>query len=100
MKNYRIKEVDGKFYPQERFFLFFWDNIKLYDRASRDWFIKSAEANCYDGTVEYLIAKDVWGATHYIMPDFKTLERAKIFIEEYQKFLEEERQKRKAKYHY
>ena len=68
MNNYRVKEVDGKFYPQERFFFFFWDYVKLEDRESRDWFVQSAEANCYDGTVTYLIAKDAWGATHWIRP--------------------------------
>ena len=76
MKNYRVKEVDGKFYPQERVLLFFWQTIKLYDRAARDWFVQSAEANCYDGTVTYLIAKDAWGVTNWIQPEFKTLDRA------------------------
>lgn len=100
MNNYRVKEVDGKFYPQERFFFFFWDEIKLEDRESRDWFVQSAENNCYDGTVTYLIAKDAWGATHYIMPEFKTLDRAKRFIEEYKKFLERKNEQQKVKYYY
>lgn len=100
MKKYRIKEVDGKFCPQERFLLFFWDNLKLYSRASRDWFITSAQDNLFNGTVGYLVCKDAWGVTQWLKPEFYTLERAKIFIEEYQKFLEEERRKGKAKYHY
>jgi hypothetical protein len=100
MKKYRIKETDGKFYPQERYFLFFWDNVKLYNRASRDWFFKSAQAGLFDGTVSYQICKDAWDVTHWVSPEFDTLERAKIFIEEYEKFLEEERQKRKSKYYY
>ena len=100
MKNYRVKEVDGKFYPQERIFFFFWDNVKLEDRASRDWFVQSAEANCYDGTVEYLIAKDAWCVTNRIQPEFKTLDRAKRFIEEYKKFLERKYENQKAKYYY
>ena len=100
MKNYRVKEVDGKFYPQERVILFFWQTIKIYDRAARDWFVQSAEANCYDGTVTYLIAKDAWGVTNWIQPEFKTLDRAKRFIEEYKKFLERKYEKQKAKYYY
>ena len=100
MNNYRVKEVDGKFYPQERFFFFFWDYVKLEDRESRDWFVQSAEANCYDGTVTYLIAKDAWGATHWIRPEFKTLDRAKRFIEEYKKFLERKNEQQKVKYYY
>lgn len=100
MKKYRIKEVDGKFYPQERFFLFFWDDLKLYNRASRDWFITSAQDNLFNGTVGYLVCKDAWDVTLWIKPEFDTLERAKIFIEEYEKFLEGERQKRKSKYYY
>lgn len=100
MKNFRVKELDGKFYPQERFFFFFWDTIKLYDRAARDWFVTSAENNCYDGTVTYLIAKDAWGATNWIQPEFNTLGRAKLFIEEYKKFLERKYENQKAKYYY
>lgn len=100
MKKYRIKETDGTFYPQERYFLFFWDNVKLYSRESRDWFFKSAQAGLYNCTVSYQICKDAWDVTRWVSPEFNTLERANIFIEEYQKFLEEERRKRKAKYHY
>ena len=115
MKNYRVKEIDGKFYPQERFFFFFWDNIKLADRASRDWFVTSAENNCYDGTPRKMlvvvvqakqapklkqIAKDAWGTTNWIQPEFNTLGRAKLFIEEYKKFLERKYEKQKAKYYY
>lgn len=100
MKNYRVKELDGKFYPQERMLFFFWDNIKLEDRVSRDWFIMAAENNRFDGTVHYLIAKDAWGATHYISPEFDTLDRAKLFIEEYKKFLGRKYENQKAKYHY
>ena len=100
MKKYRIKQVGDLFYPQERSFLFFWDNIKLYDRASRDWFVKSAQDNLYNGTVGYQICKDAWDVTRWISPEFDTLEHAKVFIEEYKKFLEERRQKQKAKYYY
>ena len=100
MNNYRVKELDGNFYPQERFFFFFWDNIKLVDRVSRDWFVESAENNLFDGTVHYLIAKDAWGSTLWIRPEFNTLERAKRFIEEYKKFLERKYENQKAKYHY
>ena len=63
MNNYRVKETDGKFYPQERTLFFFWDNIKLYDRVARDWFVKSIQDNLYDGTVEYLCCKDNWGTS-------------------------------------
>lgn len=100
MKKYRIKETDGTFYPQESYFLFFWDNVKLYSRASRDWFFKSAQAGLFDGTVSYQICKDAWDVTYWVSPEFNTLERAKLFIEKYEKFLEEERQKRKSKYYY
>lgn len=100
MKNYRVKEIEGKFYPQERFCFFFWYNIRLEDRVSRDWFVESAENNLFDGTVTYLKAKDVWGATHWICPEFNTLDRAKLFIEEYKKFLERKYENQKAKYHY
>lgn len=100
MKNYRVKEIDGKFYPQERILFFFWDNIKLHDRAARDWFIQSAEANRYDGTVGFLIAKDAWNVTQWIQPEFNTLGRAKLFIEEYKKFLERKYENQKAKYYY
>ena len=100
MKHYRVKEIDGNFYPQERFFFFFWDNIKLYDRVSRDWFVSSIQANLYDGPVTYLVAKDAWGATNWLQPEFETLERAKLFIEEYKKFLERKYENQKAKYYY
>jgi len=100
MKNYRIKEVDGKFYPQEKFFFFFWDNIKLQERAARDWFIRSAETNIYNGTVKYIVCKDAWNVIQWFTPEFDTLEHAKLFIEEYKKFLERKYQKQKAKYYY
>ena len=100
MKHYRVKQVGDVFYPQERVFFLFWTNIKLYDRASRDWFIESAQDGHYNGTVNYLIAKDAWGVTNWIMPTFDSLDRAKIFIEEYQKFLERKYQRQKAKYYY
>lgn len=100
MKNYRIKELDGKYYPQYRSLFFFWNDIKLYDRASRDWFVKSIEDNRYNGMVEYLVAKDAWGVINWIKPEFKVLEHAKIFIEEYQKFLKRKDEKRKVKYYY
>ena len=98
MKNYRIKQVDGKFYPQERICFFFWDNIKLEDRVSRDWFVISLDN--YNGMATYLKAKDDWGATHYLLPEFKTLDSAKLFIEEYKKFLERKYQRQKEKYYY
>lgn len=100
MKKYRVKEIDGKFYPQERSFFFFWNNIRLYERAARDWFVKSAQNNCYDGTVKYLISKDSWGETNWIQPEFNTLGRAKLFIEEYKKFLERKYENQKVKYYY
>lgn len=101
MNNYRIKELDGHFYPQERFFFFFWDNIKLKDRVSRDWFISSVQDNnLYNGTVTYLICKDAWNVTHWFSPEFKTLKHAKLFIEEYKKFLERKYENQKAKYYY
>lgn len=100
MKKYRIKEIDGTFYPQERYFLFFWAKLKLYSRSARDWFFTSAQAGIFDSTVSYRIAKDGWGVTYWVSPEFNTLKRAKLFIEKYEKFLEEERQKRKSKYYY
>lgn len=100
MKQFRIKEINGKFYPQERYFFFFWCNIKLHDRVSRDWFIKYFTTNCYDGTVTYLVAKDAWGVTHWFQPEFKTLERAKTFIDEYKKFLKRKYENKKANYYY
>ena len=100
MKNYRIKELDGKYYPQYRSLFFFWNDIKLYDRASRDWFVKSIEDNRYNGMVEYLVAKDAWGVINWIKPEFNVLEHAKIFIEEYQKYLQRKGEKQKPKYHY
>ena len=100
MKAYRVRETNGKFYPQERRFFFFWDDIKLYDRVSRDWFITSVADNCYDGTVTYLVAKDAWDVIHWFRPEFETLECAKLFIEDYKKFLERKYENQKAKYYY
>ena len=70
MKKYRVKEIDGKFYPQERYFLFFWNNI------------------------------NVSGVTKLMQPEFNTLGRAKLFIEEYKKSLERKSVNQKAKYYY
>lgn len=100
MNQYRIKEIDGKFYPQEKFFFFFWDNVKLHNRVSRDWFINSVQDNLYNGMVEYYACKDGWGVTFWISPMFNTLESAKLFIEEYKNFLERKYQRQKAKYYY
>lgn len=100
MNNYRVKETDGKFYPQERTLFFFWDSIKLYDRVARNWFVKSIQDNLYDGTVEYLCCKDNWGTIRWLQPEFDTLERAKLFIEEYKKFLKRRYESQKAKYYY
>lgn len=96
MKNYRIKQIGDIYYPQERTFFFFWVNIKLYDKVSRDWFFQSVQDNIYNGTVNYLACKDAWDSTMWVQPEFKTLELAKLFIEEYKKFLENQ----KAKYYY
>ena len=100
MRKYRIKQIDNKYYPQERMLFFFWDNIKLEDMASRDWFVTSLDNNFYNGMATYLKAKDAWGATHYLLPEFKTLDSAKLFIEEYKKFLESEYDKQNMKYYY
>ena len=100
MNNYRVKEIDGKFYPQKRSLIFFWDNIRLYDRAARDWFVKSVQDNLYNGSVDYLVCEDAWGSIIWIRPEFETLERAKLFIEEYKKFLERKHENQKAKYYY
>lgn len=100
MKQYRIKEIDGKFYPQERTFFFFWNDIKLYDRVSRDWFIKSVQDNLYNGTVMYTACEDGWGSIMWLQPEFNTIERAKLFIEEYKKFLKRKYENQKAKYYY
>ena len=100
MKNFRIKELDGKYYPQERCLFFFWNDIKLYDRVSRDWFVTSIQDNRYNGMVEYLVCKDAWGEIIRISPQFNTLANAKIFIEEYQKYLERKDENQKAKYYY
>ena len=99
MKKYRIKEIDGMFYPQERF-VFCWDNIKLQDRATRDWFVNSLDGDPYKGMAKYLVCKDAWDVIMWIKPEFMTLESARLFIEEYKKFLEESKQKQKAKYYY
>lgn len=100
MNNYRVKEIDGKFYPQRRSFIFFWDYIRLYDRDSRDWFVSSVQDNQYNGAVEYLSCKDAWDSIIWFRPEFSTLEYAKLFIEEYKKFLKGKREKQKAKYYY
>jgi hypothetical protein len=100
VKNYRVKEIDGKFYPQKRSLIFFWDYIRLYDRESRDWFVQSVQDNLYNGSVDYLVCKDAWGSTIWFQPEFNSLEHAKLFIEEYKKFLERKYEKRKAKYYY
>lgn len=98
MKKYRIKEIDGKFYPQER--LLFWDNIKLQDRAARDWFVNSLHDDPYKGMAKYFVCRDAWDVIMWIKPEFMTLESVRLFIEEYKKFLEESKQKQKAKYYY
>ena len=100
MKQYRIKEIDEKFYPQKRTCIFFWDNIRLYDKVSRDWFVTSIQDNLYNGKVDYLVCKDAWGSIMWLQPEFETLDRAKLFIEEYKKFLERKYKHQKAKYYY
>ena len=100
MKKYRIKEIAGKFYPQERFLFFFWNDIKLYDKVSRDWFNKSAQDDLDNGAVDYLACRDAWGSTIWLQPEFKTLERAKLFIEEYEEFLRRKHEKQQVKYYY
>lgn len=100
MNNYRVKEIDRKFYPQRRSFIFFWDNIRLKECAARDWFVNSVQDNLYNGSVDYICCKDAWGSIIWLRPEFDTLERAKIFIKEYKKFLERKQEKRKAKYYY
>lgn len=98
MKKYRIKQIGNKYFPQERIFLFFWNNIKLQDRATRDWFFTVNQNYHYNGTVK--VQKDAWGEVFWVMPEFKTLESAKLFIEEYKNFLESEYDKQKVKYYY
>lgn len=100
MKKYRIKEIDGKFYPQKRSLVFFWDNIRLYDVDARDWFINSDQENPRYGTVDYLVYKDTWDSTIWFRPEFVTLDQAKLFIEEYKKFLRRKCESQKAKYYY
>lgn len=63
-------------------------------------FVKSAQDNLYDGTVNYLCCKDNWGSILWLQPEFETLERAKLFIEEYKKFLKRKYENQKAKYYY
>ena len=100
MKNYRVKEIDGKFCPQKRSLLFFWDDIRLYDCAARNWFVDSVQENPRYGTVDYIVCRDDWGSTIWFQPEFGTLEQAKLFIEEYKKFLERKRESEKSKYYY
>ena len=52
----------------------------------------------YNGTVK--VQKDAWEETLWVMPEFKTLESAKLFLEEYKNFLESEYDKQKVKYYY
>lgn len=98
MRKYRIKQIGDKFYPQEKSCFFFWVNIKLQDRATRDWFFTVNQNYHYNGTVK--VQKDAWEETLWVMPEFKTLESAKLFIEEYKNFLETEYDKQKVKYYY
>ena len=98
MKKYRIKQIGDKYYPQEKSCFFFWINIKLQDRATRDWFFTVNQNFHYNGTVK--VQKDVWEEVLWVMPEFKTLESAKLFIEEYKNFLESEYNKQKVKYYY
>ena len=98
MKKYRIKQIGDKYYPQEKSCFFFWINIKLYDRTTRDWFFTVNQNYHYNGTVK--VQKDVWEEVLWVMPEFKTLESAKLFIEEYKNFLESEYNKQKVKYYY
>lgn len=100
MKNYRIKQIGDKYYPQERTFFFYWVNIKLYDKVSRDWFFQSVQDNIYNDTVNYFACKYAWGSTKWLQPEFKTLELAKLFIEEYKNFLKRKYENQKAKYYY
>ena len=98
MRKYRIKQIGDKFYPQEKSCFFFWVNIKLQDRATRDWFFTVNQNYHYNGTVK--VQKDAWEETPRVMPEFKTLESAKLFLEEYKNFLESEYDKQKVKYYY
>ena len=98
MRKYRIKQIGDKFYPQEKSCFFFWVNIKLQDRTTRDWFFTVNQNYHYNGTVN--VQKDAWEEILWVMPEFKTLESAKLFLEEYKKFLESEYDKQKVKYYY
>lgn len=44
MASFRIKEKNGKFFPQERFLLFFWLNICYKDHFHRGSFSTYKEA--------------------------------------------------------
>jgi len=83
MQKYRIKQVGDDYYPQERVFFFFWDNIKLDSKDSRDWYL-----NVMNNISSFHeAAKDAWGVIHWYVPFFKTLDAAKEFIEKYKKYL-------------
>ena len=89
MQKYRIKQVGHEYYPQERVFLFFWDNIKLDSKQSRDWYLSTFDrtSNHYQESF-HESAKDAWGVIHWYTPFFTTLEAAKDFIQCYKQYLQ------------
>lgn len=84
MQKYRIKQIGDNFYPQKRTFLFFWENIKLEDKNTRDWYI--CYYNDHDGA-HYTLTNGDWGITIYAMPYFTTLIAARTFIVDYLNFI-------------
>ena len=88
MQKYRIKQVGHDYYPQERVFFFFWDNIKLDSKKSRDWYLNLMSKSVYYNVSFHEAAKDAWGVIHWYTPFFQTLDAAKNFIREYEKYLQ------------
>jgi len=87
MQKYRIKQVNHEYYPQERKFLFFWDNIKLDSKDSRDWYLNLISKSVHYNVSFHEAAKDAWGVIHWYTPFFQTLGAAKEFIEKYKNYL-------------
>ena len=88
MQKYRIKQIGHEYYPQERIFLFFWDDIKLETKQERNWYLST-----FNRTSDYYqvsfheTTKDECVTIHWYTPFFTTLEAAKDFIKCYKWYL-------------
>lgn len=89
MQKYRIKQVNHEYYPQERVFLFFWANITLNSKDSRDWYLSTFDVSSkYYQESFRKTTTDAWGVIHCYKPFFTTLEAAKNFIRHYKQYLQ------------